>query len=261
MNFWKMFRKDPAVPLDGTERIYAIGDIHGRLDLLQHLVHLIERDLGNFTRPSVRLIFLGDFIDRGPHSQTLVDLLMRLDVNPRVTILKGNHEAALVDAYRGDQDALAGWLEHGGFATLASYGVDVGVFAADDLRTVYRCLCKTIPEPTIRWLDGLPLTEVSNGHLFVHAGIRPGVDLSEQAPDDLLWIRGDFTRSDADHGMIVVHGHTVYETGVHIAPNRIGVDTGAWRTGILSALIVEEGKPYRTLATSKLKQYEHGAPG
>lgn len=225
-------------PLTGNERIYAIGDVHGRLDLLHKLVALIEAELEP-GHPPARLIFLGDIVDRGPDSAELVALLMKLEGNPRVTVLKGNHEAALVDAYRGDHDALEGWLANGGDATLTSYGADLTTLDPDDLRAMFRLLQRKIPERVIRWCERLPVSERIEGYMFVHAGVRPGIALDAQTEDDLMWIREEFTRSDADHGAIIVHGHSAQLGGIHFAANRIGVDTAAYKTGRLSAVAID----------------------
>ncbi len=231
-----------------TERIYAIGDIHGRLDLLQSLMEMIECELATPGRPLVTLVILGDFIDRGPNSASVIDVFQKLDNNPRITVLKGNHEAALVDAIGGNHDALEGWLAQGGTATLESYGVDPSEVDMANSRAAYRLVCKTIPRSTVQWLARLPTSLTMADHYFVHAGVKPGIELDRQCDDDRLWIRDEFTESAADHGAVVVHGHTVYEDGVHFASNRIGIDTGAYRTGRLSALVIENGC-YRTLST------------
>jgi serine/threonine protein phosphatase 1 len=225
-------------PLRGDERIYAIGDVHGRLDLLHRLIGMIEDDLAH-GHPATRLIFLGDVIDRGPDSAELVALLMKLDGNPRVTVLKGNHEAALADAWRGDHDALEGWLANGGDATLRSYGADRASLETADTRTLFRLLQRTIPERVIRWCERLPVSERVDGYMFVHAGVRPGVALEAQSEDDMLWIREEFTRSDVDHGAVIVHGHSAQSDGIHFAANRIGVDTAAYRSDRLSAVVID----------------------
>ena len=229
-------------------RTYAVGDIHGRIDLFGELIALIGEDKAAFQPPShVRLVVLGDFIDRGPASSQLIELFMRLTAETRATVLKGNHEAALVDAWRGNHDALDLWLGHGGHATLASFGVDCAGLDEDDSQAWMRLLRRVVPERAIAWLDALPLSIAADGHYFVHAGIRPGVPIGEQCDRDKLWIRDEFTTSPLDHGAIVVHGHTV-EDGVAIRANRIGVDTGAYSTGRLSAVAIEGGR-YRVITT------------
>jgi len=189
------------------------------------------------------MVLLGDLIDRGPDSRSLVQLSMRLAAERRrITILKGNHEAALVDAWQGSFDALELWLEHGGDATLRSYGVDTAGLDPDDTFLWMRALRDAVPGSEVQWMDRLPTCFDMNGYHFVHAGIRPGVRLNAQRDADRLWIRSEFTNSTKDHGAVVVHGHTIEADGVRILPNRIGVDTGAYRTGRLSAVILEEAE-------------------
>lgn len=220
-------------------RVYAIGDIHGRLDLLETALDRIRSDvLGRAPRPT-RIVVLGDFVDRGPASAPLIELFMRLAREPNFIVLKGNHEAAMADALDGDHAALDLWLAHGGTSTLASFGVDVAALDLDDTYQVLRAARLAIPKSVPRWLKGLPTFVRFGGHYFVHAGIQPGVPLDEQTDESRLWITDAFTASDADHGAVIVHGHTICEDGVHFARNRIGVDTGAYRTGRLSAVGIE----------------------
>lgn len=232
-------RRRPKPALSGG-RTYAIGDVHGRLDLLHELSGLIEDDTA--TRPPaqpVRIVLLGDFIDRGPHSQALIDLCMRLTAETSAIVLKGNHEATLVDVWRGNHDALEMWLAHGGAATLSSYGVDVETLDPDDWQAWMRATRRAIPAEAIDWLDRLPTWLAIDRHYFVHAGIRPGIPLEEQRDEDRLWIRDEFVDSTDDHQAIIVHGHMIESDTVRIRPNRIGVDTGAYRTGRLSAVAIE----------------------
>lgn len=230
------------------ETIYAIGDIHGQVQKLHELVALIEGDLARHPRRRVALIVLGDFIDRGPGSRTLIDLFMQLRARPEIVVLKGNHEAAMVAALRGDHDALGGWLANGGDATLAAYGVDLSGVDFDDTGRILRSARRAVPESVVGWLERLPLSVRHSGYYFVHAGVRPGVPLDAQAEDDLLWIRDVFTRSTLDHGAVVVHGHSLSPDGVCFAGNRIGVDTGAYLTGRLSAVVID-GDALRALTT------------
>ncbi len=236
MNF-NPFRRRRAD--DVAFRTYAIGDIHGCSGLLAALIELIEQDVERRPPMANRLVVLGDFIDRGPDSARIVDLFMRIDGQPNVVVLKGNHEATMVDALDGDAAAMEAWLEFGGRATLESYGLTVAASDNWDLRALMRAAREAVPAPVLRWLRSRPSSFASGKYFFVHAGVRPGAALSAQADDDLLWIRDEFTASEADYGAVIVHGHTVYENGVSIAPNRIGVDTGAYRTGCLSAVGIE----------------------
>lgn len=232
------------------ERIYAIGDVHGRFDLFQLLLERIEADnrLRNpHCRP--RIIVLGDVIDRGPESRLLLKLLMRAQTEvPQVDILLGNHEAALLDSLTGDEHAQAMWLAFGGLATLHSYGIDPPAAGEDPFAFADRIVAG-IGAPMIEWLRELPLHLQSGNYFFCHAGIRPGVALEKQSTEDLLWIRDDFLTSTRDHGAVIVHGHSIAD-GVMILPNRIGVDTGAYRTNTLSAVALEADQAWVIEATA-----------
>ncbi len=234
-------RRRPSAPTALTGgRTYAIGDVHGRLDLLHELSEMIEDDVA--ARPParpVRLIFLGDLIDRGPDSRAMIELGMRLTGETSAIVLKGNHEATLVDVWRGNHDALEMWLMHGGDATLTSYGVDVQALDPDDWQAWMRATRRAVPADAIDWIDRLPTWIAIDRHYFVHAGIRPGVPLDAQDDRDRLWIRDEFIDCIDDHDAIIVHGHTIEGDTVEILPNRINVDTGAYRTGRLSAVAIE----------------------
>jgi serine/threonine protein phosphatase 1 len=220
------------------ERIYAIGDIHGRLDLLRTLLGAIEADARTRNPLPTRLVILGDFIDRGPDSRELMCIFAG-EKSGRVVVLKGNHEAALVDALRGDHDALDLWMAHGGNETLRSFGATDSDLDPDDSRALIELARKVIPKSLVNWLEKLPVFYRQGQYYFVHAGVRPGVPLDRQSIDDQLWIRDEFTQSKDNHGAVIVHGHSVNEEGVVFCNNRIGVDTGAYRTELLSAAGLE----------------------
>ncbi len=225
----------PAVP-EG-ERIYVVGDIHGRADLLRRLLNAIGRD--SATRPPARgrMIVLGDFIDRGGESAAAARLLMRMDLQLNaVTVLKGNHEATLLDVLNGDFEALDFWLAHGGRASLASWNVPEELTEPCRERELVAVLRDRIGAEMIGWLAGLPTHVIRGDYLFVHAGIRPGIPVGRQKPHDLLWIREPFLQHDGQHEFVVVHGHTIVEDGPRHYGNRIAVDTGAYLTGQLGAL-------------------------
>ncbi len=224
---------------DSGERIYAIGDVHGCLTLLHRLLDLI----GSHTRalPPVRSLYVivtGDVIDRGPHSAEVLRLLYDLSrENPNLVVLLGNHEAALLQAMAGDVDALRQWIAVGGAQTLRSLGVSPrrsGEHSRDYLLRVRAA----IPPAWLSWLGKCPLSVRSGDYLFVHAGVRPGVALDRQAREDLLWIREDFLDDRRDHGAVIVHGHSISRE-VEIRDNRIGIDTGAYKSGRLSAIYLE----------------------
>jgi serine/threonine protein phosphatase 1 len=231
-------RRDASTGLSGAGRIYAIGDIHGRLDLLHDLIDLLHLDAR--ARPPLRnrVIILGDFIDRGPDSRPLIELLSRHQ-SADFIILKGNHEAAMLDALRGDFAALDLWMQYGGDATLRSFGISEDMIASEDPKLLVQAARKAIPKRIVKWLESLPLYHRAGPYFFVHAGIQPGVPLARQSAKDMLWIRRAFTDSAEMHEAMIVHGHTIYEEGVFFGPNRIGVDTGAYRTGKLSAVGIE----------------------
>lgn len=233
----KLFRR--RAQATAAQRCYAIGDIHGRLDLFVAMIDQIEADAQARPPASTRLVILGDFVDRGPESARTIDLLMRLQGESNVVVLKGNHEAALVDALAGDFAMLDLWLSHGGTATLRSFGVEAELLDGDDMQLL-RLARENISVKIRSWLAALPTAVRFGRYLFVHAGVRPGIALNKQTDADKLWITDEFIDSDADHGAVVVHGHTIDEVGVVIAPNRIGVDTGAYRTGRLSAVGLED---------------------
>lgn len=225
-------RDDPSLP--PGQRVYAIGDIHGEADLLTSILHAIREDSQRRAPATVTLVFLGDFIDRGRHSAALLRAFSLVS-DDAVKVLKGNHEAALVDVYRGDEEAMAFWLRFGGRPTLDGLGVGI---AADLTETLAR-LRAALDDSIIDWLDALPHCWSLGDYYFTHAGIRPRVRLARQDPDDLLWIREPFLSSKRRHEKIVVHGHTVESGRPVLGGNRIGIDTGAHENGCLTALGLE----------------------
>jgi len=225
---------------DSGERIYAIGDIHGRYDLLRALLDRIgEHSEALPPAQSLHIVFLGDLVDRGPDSAKVVEFLYDLEQRTdQVIVLMGNHEEAMVQSIDGDASVLQRWLGVGGAETLQSYGLRLPS-QRDDWRQYIRYLQSSLPAQQMRWLRNLPLTAQSGDYFFCHAGIRPGVPLSRQARSDLLWIRDDFVDDAAEHGAVIVHGHTI-ERSVTMRPNRIGIDTGAYCHGVLTALYLED---------------------
>ena len=219
------------------ERVYAIGDVHGCWTLLESMLAEIRRD--NDRRPAARtrIVLLGDMIDRGPDSRTVVEHLMRYTrASPRFVALKGNHEQLMVAALNGDLAAMKGWLSEGGGATLRSWGVSEEGLERDDPRRLLAAVRRNIASAVALWLERLPLTLVSGELVFVHAGVRPGVALGAQSPRDLLWIRDVFLSSEERRPFLVVHGHSISFDGPDIRDNRIGLDTGAYESGRLTAM-------------------------
>lgn len=230
-------------------RVYSIGDIHGRLDLLCQLHELIQLDAAQYQGDKT-LVYLGDYIDRGGQSKEVIDCLLSAPMPEFTTVhLLGNHEQVLLDFLQYPKQA-GSWLQFGGVETLRSYGV--GVHPEDPRQSMEDLkddLQNSLPESHLKFLKSLQLLHKVGSYCFVHAGIRPGVPLQEQRNADLLWIRDDFTRSDENHEMIVVHGHTIARE-VEFLPNRIGIDTGAFHSGILTALVLE-GSSQRLLQTGQ----------
>lgn len=230
-------------------RAYAVGDIHGRLDLLNQLLTAIEEDLDRRPARKTLLIFLGDLIDRGPNSRGVIERLRtyRHD-RMRPYFLAGNHEEVLLRLLAGERGILASWLKYGGAECLRSYGCDPALLAGQSERDALTIVKGAIPPEHAQFLGSFADTLTLGDYLFVHAGIRPGLDLSLQTQADLRWIRSPFLDHEDDHGFVVVHGHTISD-GIDEQPNRIGIDTGAYRTGMLTALGLE-GKDRWTLDTA-----------
>ncbi|GGD99481.1 metallophosphoesterase [Aureimonas endophytica] len=211
------------------EVVYAVGDIHGRADLLERMIDRIAADRAEHPGLRCTEIYLGDYIDRGPDSAEVIARLRRRMDEAELICLLGNHEAMLLDALDGKLPIEA-WLYNGGDATLASYGIEPdedGAYRQADLLD--------LPQDHLAFLRGLSLFVRRGPYFFVHAGLRPGLPLERQSPTDLVWIRHDFLDFDGPLGAVVVHGHTPVEEP-EFRPNRIGIDTGAVRTGRLTCL-------------------------
>ena len=220
-------------------RAYAIGDIHGRLDLLDRMLEKIETDQAARKPARTSIVFLGDLIDRGPQSAGVVERLRNYRPSFAKTVfLMGNHEEVLLRILAGEMDILPDWLRFGGAECARSYGVDRADLECRQPAAALRLLRRAIPKEHIKFLSGFADTASFGGYLFVHAGIRPGVPLDRQAGKDLRWIRGPFLEDESDHGRIVVHGHTITEE-VDERRNRIGLDTGAYWSGVLTAVGLE----------------------
>ena len=227
----------PAPRVPEGARVYVIGDIHGRLDLLAQLRERIVIDSGDFTGERKVAVYLGDYVDRGPRAKEVIDLLVDEPLAGFESVhLKGNHDKFLLD-FLDDASVWPLWLFNGAGATLMSYGV-TPTAGPEVLQAEFRA---RMPERHIEFLGALALSHVEGDYFFVHAGVRPGVALEDQDEADMIWIRDPFLFSDADHGKIVVHGHTIAPEPV-IEANRIGIDTGAYATGKLTCLVLEGEK-------------------
>lgn len=225
----------PAIP--PGERVYAIGDIHGRADLFEALIAAIERDDRAGTPADTTVILLGDLIDRGADSAGVLAAARAWQQRRKVRILTGNHEEMFLECFH-NTELMRHFLRFGGRETVLSYPVDRAAFTAADLAEAQDLMQLSVPEADLDFIRGFEDRIVIGDYLFVHAGIRPGVAIEEQDSRDLRWIRGAFTDSRVDHGLLVVHGHTIFEQP-DVRPNRIGIDTGAYYSGRLTALRLE----------------------
>jgi len=223
-------------------RIYAIGDIHGRSDLLERMFSAIIADAAD-ADPDLRIkiMLLGDLIDRGMHSREVIDLCMApaLPAGFDFICLMGNHERVLLDFVEIGKGGEA-WLAMGGAATLASYGCTppIGLPSRNILQQLREEFIQKQPERHRTFLRGLPAAATFGDYLFVHAGINPKRSLAQQRDSDLLWIRKPFLEHPGAFEKIIVHGHNI-TVEPDLLPHRIGIDTGAYATGVLSAIILE----------------------
>ncbi len=221
-------------------RVYAVGDIHGRFDLLQALAAMIERDLKKAPAARAIEIYLGDYVDRGPDTRGVVDWLIETPpIGEKRICLMGNHEDLLLQVL-DDPSATLNWLFNGGGETILSYlgsGQQPDFSSAESMRAAF---LDVLPEKHRAFFSSLPRTAEFGGYLFVHAGVRPGRPLADQDPEDLIWIREPFLDSDEDFGKIVVHGHTPV-AAPDVRANRINIDTGAVFRGNLTCLVLEDG--------------------
>jgi serine/threonine protein phosphatase 1 len=233
------------------EAVYAIGDVHGRLDLLEDLLTRIRIDANRHAASGRRLIFLGDYIDRGAESRGVVERLLQDPLPGFETVrLMGNHEEAMLAFLDGESDGLD-WLAFGGLETLMSYGVPLRRFphASDAMAGLRSALAAVVPVAHVDLLRGCLLHYSVGDYVFVHAGVRPGIALGKQAPRDLLWIRDDFLRVRIPlPGRVVVHGHTICDLPQN-RENRINIDTGAFVSGRLTCLVLR-GSERRFLSTA-----------
>lgn len=231
--------------LPDGRRIYAVGDIHGRLDLLKGIIAQIENDDCAKGEPKGEIIFLGDLVNRGPHSAQVIEYLIALKAKrPNTRFLMGNHEEALLAAMDGKLDALRFFNRHGGKETALSYGVSMESYEAADLSQLSAIIRNAVPTTHHAFLEGLEDVIIERDYIFVHAGVRPGVAIEKQRPNDLRWIRAPFIplpnekSKIAIPGKVIIHGHTI-SPSINESPGRIGLDTGAYLHGVLSAIGLE----------------------
>lgn len=232
-------RRAPTLP--PGQRVYAIGDVHGCADALRLLLEKIEADDAARGPARLTIVFLGDVIDRGPDSARAISYVRQLVAEGTARLVKGNHEEVLLLAAAGDAAAAHALVANGGVPTLESFGINPEEAARAGIESLPELIARRIPRDVLDFLDAGEDWVTIGDYLFVHAGIRPGVPLERQEGRDLRWIREEFLEARGAHGRIVVHGHTITPE-VQERPNRIGIDTGAFLTGKLTALGLEGGE-------------------
>lgn len=230
----------PAKPLPAIppgQRVYAVGDVHGRADLFAAISKAIEADHAQRGGGDSLVILLGDLVDRGPDSAGVLRLAREWQARRPLRALMGNHEEMFLDAF-AKEDVLRHFLRHGGRETILSYPVDRAAYDEATLPEAQALMRAAVPAEDIAFMQAMEDMIRLGDYLFVHAGIRPGVSLEEQRSGDLRWIREPFTTASDDLGLTVVYGHTIYDR-VELASSRIGIDTGAYASGQLTALGLE----------------------
>ena len=227
----------PLAAIPPGERVYAVGDVHGRLDLFEALARAIDADDAAAPPAETTVILLGDLVDRGPDSAGVIALARDWQARRRVRILGGNHEEMFLRSFR-DIEMFRHFLRHGGRQTILSYGVDPKAFSRATLEEAQEMMGAAVPQADIAFLESFEDMITVGDYLFVHAGIDPRIPLEEQKRHDLRWIREPFLSHADSHGPVVVHGHTISDAPEDCG-NRIGIDTGAFMSGRLTALALE----------------------
>jgi serine/threonine protein phosphatase 1 len=226
-----------------NHRVYAIGDIHGHADLAARMIDLIEKDIESSGRDlSCRIVGLGDYVDRGPDSAALIELLAGLEADDRrsFTWLKGNHEEMFLSFIDAPEEYGPGWVDFGGMMTLLSYGARFPEpVRRADFRRLRDALAARLPLPHLMFLQRLEISFTVGDFFFCHAGARPGIPLAQQSERDLLWIRQYAPDDDPAFDKVVVHGHTPVASP-EIRSHRINIDTGAFATGTLTCIAIDE---------------------
>ncbi len=238
-----MFRGEAALP--AGLRVYAIGDVHGRADCLAEILERIDADLAGNPVERKRIVMLGDYTDRGPASREVVEILSQKAGEADFICLRGNHDDWFL-RFLTDPDESDGFLNWGGIQTLESYGVDLTGSIKSNAELA-RELARLVPATHRRFLSRLRYWHEEGDYFFCHAGVRPGIALQFQDPHDLIWIRGEFHAYKGSFGKVIVHGHTP-QPQVDFQPNRINIDTRAFDTGVLTALVLE-GTQQRLIQT------------
>lgn len=222
-------------------RIYAISDIHGCADLLESAFAVIDNDIAEHGTERVIHVFLGDYVDRGPDTKRTLDLLIDRGKKHEAVFVRGNHEQLMLD-FLDQPSILSEWWSMGGAPTLLSYGLSPGSMRKPGEEFSLRdALAIALPLSHRLFLASLRSAYSCGDFFFTHAGVRPGVALDLQRQDDLMWIREPFLSSQLDFGKVVVHGHTPVREP-EIRNNRVNIDTGAYATGCLSILSIEDSR-------------------
>ena len=251
-----MLRRDlqsskPTIP--PAQRVYAIGDIHGRIDLLDQLLAMLQADDAKREGADTTLVFLGDLIDRGDASREVVTRV-RTGVDWAKTIaLMGNHEAIMLDILDGRSEMLDQWLRFGGIETLESWGVPRRLTEEGTRHELLSALREAVVPEERAWLGRMRTNLRIGDYYFVHAGIRPAIPLEKQIDEDRLWIREEFLDSRKRHGAMIVHGHSISHD-VEQRPNRVGLDTGAYITGKLTAIGLQGHDRWFLSTTDKVER-------
>jgi len=239
----KMFsgKPDPEGPrVPEGQRLYVMGDIHGRFDLFEALIRAVEEDSETGQQSEITIILLGDLVDRGPESADVIKLARLWNEYRNLRFLAGNHEEMFLEAFQ-DKEVLRHFLKHGGRETILSYGVTRDEFNTASLEELQQMMLRKIPLGDRQFLADFEDIFAIGDYLFVHAGINPKLPLEDQKPRELRWIRDPFLKHKEKHSHIVVHGHTITEE-IDERKNRIGIDTGAYRYGRLTVLVLEGEK-------------------
>ncbi len=234
-------------------RVYAVGDVHGRADLLESMNQVIIAHAARFPTDENLVVYLGDYIDRGIHVREVLNLLqVGLPRNFKAVYLRGNHEDMML-RFLDNPQYLESWLAIGGQTTLMNYQVPVpgSGFSIRQALAVQDNLRQALPLEHRLFLHHLQTSFSVGNYFFVHAGVRPGIGLEQQAPYDLLWIRDGFLTSDVCYGSRIVHGHSIVRCP-EVLPNRIGLDTGAYATGKLSCAVLENDQVHLLDATCEV---------
>lgn len=236
-NFFSRPAETPLPVLPAGERIYAVGDVHGRLDLLQAMQRAIEADDAARGPADTTIIMLGDLVDRGADSAGVIRFVRDWQARRKMHVLGGNHEEMFLDSLN-DMYVFKHFLRHGGRETVLSFGVDAESFRIASMEEAHELMCAAVPAEDIEYLSNLEDYVTKGDYLFVHAGIEPGVPLADQKRHNFRWIREPFLSNTDSHGLVVVHGHTITDAPEDRG-NRIGIDTGAYQSGRLTALVLE----------------------